>query len=72
MNIIGPLLVLGIVIYGLHYMFGGEQAANRFARGTAKVARRGVERVGRGTGQAAMNYPLIAGIIVVVLVLSRC
>jgi hypothetical protein len=64
--------ILGIAFYGAAYMVGGPRAANGLAKGTRRAAERGVRGVGRGTGRLAMRYPLVAGIIVLVLVLSRC
>lgn len=71
MNIM-TLVVFGIMIYGLCYIIGGPRAADGFTRGVDRNARRGVRGVGRGAGRMAMRYPLVAGTIVLVLVLSRC
>ncbi len=71
-QVIVSLAVLGIVVYGLCWMVGGRRLASNYARGLDRTARRGVRSVGRGTGRLAMRYPLVAGIIVLLIVLSRC
>jgi hypothetical protein len=72
MNTFGLIVVFFIMIYGLCWMVGGSRAANGFARHTGRAAQRGVEHIGRTSGRAAMTYPLIAGIILILILANKC